>query len=236
MKTTLPKVLALACVALSFAVQTPAHAESEVWRITALQGIVKVAEPGLPVADALKDQTVSVGSIVTTGAGGKAVVEGGGNRVTVGPQSRFQLAAAEKSGLTRILQNVGVLFFEVDKRPEKHFRVETPLLAAVVKGTAFSVAAGDVQDSVQVTRGLVGVSPLQGAGETDVPPGQSVRVQRSAPDAVVAFGGATPAGVALAAPAINYEQASGGLANAAEGGASNNGAVRSAAMRNENAG
>ena len=50
---------------------------------------------------------------------------------------------AKKSELsTTIIQQAGSILLEVEKRNVKHFQVETPYLAAVVKGTQFRVTVG----------------------------------------------------------------------------------------------
>ena len=51
----------------------------------------------------------------------------------------------------------GSLVIDVDKRAHPHFSVETPFLAAVVKGTKFGVNVGANSASVEVERGLVEV-------------------------------------------------------------------------------
>ena len=76
------------------------------------------------------------------------------NLVTVKANSTVELLPLEESGKrTRILQHSGDAFFQVDKRRDEHFTVETPYLAAVVKGTAFGVSVSNSAASVSVSQG-----------------------------------------------------------------------------------
>jgi hypothetical protein len=61
----------------------------------------------------------------------------------------------------------------VEKRNVKHFEVETPYLAAVVKGTQFSVTVGPTGTRVDVRRGQVEVSDFRSGQIAQVMPGQT---------------------------------------------------------------
>ncbi|MFP3541194.1 FecR domain-containing protein, partial [Pseudomonas sp. SIMBA_044] len=59
---------------------------------------------------------------------------------------------------TEIVQQVGALDLEIEKRSQPHTTVQTPYLAAVVKGTIFHVSVAKSKASVSVDRGLVQVT------------------------------------------------------------------------------
>lgn len=88
----------------------------------------------------------------------------------------MSLPAQEDQGMTRILQDLGTLMFKVDKKHKPHFRVETPVIAAVVKGTTFTVTAGPDTHTVHVAEGLVEVTSLKSDESVYVPAGETVRV------------------------------------------------------------
>jgi hypothetical protein len=111
--------------------------------------------------------------------------------------------------MTRILQDLGAVLFQVDKRGSQHFRVETPLLAAVVKGTTFTVTADREGGMVHVAEGLVEVRAFDGGAVVDVPGGQTVRINSGAPSLLVPT--AAPATDDARAPVLDYAAASGGL-------------------------
>jgi hypothetical protein len=188
------------------------------WRVTQVEGVVRVTAPGSTVADVRLNTPLVVGAIVTTGANSRATVENGAQRIVMTANSRMTIAP-EADGITRILQDLGSLLFQVDHRQSPHFVVETPLLAAVVKGTTFSVTTGGAEDSVHVTQGLVEVRAQEGGAATDVAAGMMARVSRGAPALVssgAASNAATAAGTASGVPTLDYAAASEGLLNAGE--------------------
>src|SRR6202007_86839 len=83
------------------------------------------------------------------------------------------LPGEKKDGLaTTILQQAGSILLESEKGNVKHFEVETPYLAAVVKGTQFSVTVNAASTSVEVRRGQVEVSDFKSGQIAQVMPGQ----------------------------------------------------------------
>jgi hypothetical protein len=192
-----------------------AHAAD--WKIVEMTGAVRVAAPGADAAPGRQGQTLPVGTSVTTFQGGRAVLDNGLQHIVVGPNSRMTLAPEAAGGMARVMQDLGSVLFQVDKTGKPHFRVETPLLAAVVKGTTFTVDVQPQSDSVNVAEGLVEVRSNLGDLARDVPAGASGAVMRDAPGAVQVMTlttntGAVPAPEPVAAlPPIDYRAASDGL-------------------------
>ena len=114
-----------------------------------------------------------------TGADGMLVLTHQGTTMTVSPGSRLALPSAEAtaSGMYRIMQAVGTVLYHVKERVSamSHFEVETPFLAAVVKGTTFNVNASDAGGYVHVVEGTVGVQSMLDNGEVTVTGGQTAR-------------------------------------------------------------
>jgi hypothetical protein len=193
-----------------FAAGGPAWAAD--WRLVEVSGEVRLARPGGTAAAPAANQIVPVGSNITTAQGGRAVLTNGDQRIVVGPNSRMTVAPETSTGMVRVMQDLGSILFQVDKKPAQHFRVETGLLAAVVKGTTFTVNVGPTGDSVHVAEGLVEVRPGGGAA-TDVTAGATGTVNRAQPDAVGVTrpSAEAPAAPAEAIPPLDYGQASGGL-------------------------
>ena len=77
---------------------------------------------------------------------------------------------------TTIKQQAGQIELEVEKQNVKHFSVETPFLAAVVKGTHFTVRVASRAASVSVNRGMVSVSDHRSGQSADITPGQRAAV------------------------------------------------------------
>ena len=97
----------------------------------------------------------------------------GEETILVSPNSVIGLPAEKKDGLsTTIVQQAGSILLEVEKRNVKHFEVETPYLAAVVKGTQFRVTVNAASTSVDVIRGQVEVADFRSGQIAQVMPGQ----------------------------------------------------------------
>jgi hypothetical protein len=79
-------------------------------------------------------------------------------------------------GTTTVLQRSGEIAFEVEKRKLRHFSVETPFLAAVVKGTRFVVALSSRDARLSVHEGLVDVTDLATGEGADIAAGQKASV------------------------------------------------------------
>ena len=75
--------------------------------------------------------------IDVTGGNGRVLLIRGQETILVAPNSVISVPAEKKDGMqTTILQQAGSIVLEVEKQNVQHFEVETPYLAAVVKGTA----------------------------------------------------------------------------------------------------
>ena len=126
-------------------------------------GISKVATRGLGVAE---------GDTVSTGPGGRAVLVRGTEYMMVAGNSRLRLPAEQKaSGFTQMAQDFGNVVFMIKKKMTPHFEVKTPYLAAVVKGTTFSVGVTPKGASVQVLEGAVEVATPDGGAHELLRPG-----------------------------------------------------------------
>lgn len=163
-----------------------AHAQQSSWRVVAVQGTVRVRARA-DAHQARLNEVVPVGSAVTTGADSSAELSNGLQHVTMSANSRMIISANESSGVTRIVQSLGSILFQVDHRESPHFYVETPRLAAIVKGTTFSVIVLPRWDVVAVSNGLVEVQSRRGHSSVDVATGEAARVSGDAPDEAVLY-------------------------------------------------
>ena len=110
--------------------------------------------------------------MVSTGRKSRAVLVRGQEYVVVSPSSRIRISEPQKSGgLFQFFNEVGNVLFRIDKKATPHFGVKTPYLAAVVKGTTFSVTVSETGTAVQVTEGAVQVSTNDGGAQRLLSPG-----------------------------------------------------------------
>jgi hypothetical protein len=151
------------------------------WSVSETSGQVSVASTGI-VKVASRGGAVAVGDVVSTGRNGRAVLVRGEEYLVVSPNSRIRVAdPAKTGGLTQIIENFGNVIYKIKKMTMPHFAVETPFLAAVVKGTTFSVTVTGKGASVQVIEGRVEVATRDGGASFLVLPGDIGSVSATAP-------------------------------------------------------
>ena len=141
---------------------TPAWARGGPWTVSEASGRVMVTDAS-GARTATRGMTVPAGASVTTESGARAVLVRGQEFVTISPNSRLRLVAeAQSAGLIQVLQDWGNALFRIEKQRSPHFGVKTPYLAAVVKGTTFSITVSREGASMQVVEGAVEVSTEDG--------------------------------------------------------------------------
>ena len=141
------------------------------WRVTEVSGNVQVKRAERPQR-AVKGQSLAVGDVVTTGRDGRAVIARGKEFIVVAPTTQLRLPGEAQRSIIQVIQDYGRAMFSIEKKSTAHFAVGTPYLAAVVKGTAFTVTVGELGASVRVSEGVVDVETptrnahqLTGAGQ-----------------------------------------------------------------------
>ncbi len=201
----------------------PALAQTAGWTISEAKGSVLVI-------DSRGERAASVGLAITPGATvrtkaqSSAVLVRGREFVTLrqNAQIRIPQVTSEKS-IIQIIQDYGSALFKIGKKADPHFGVETPYLAAVVKGTTFIIAVGEDGATLQVTEGAVEAStPDGGARELILPgavamvaAGDTMRLVIEGEGRKVIDSPARPAsGPAAAAPASAVSSSANGAASA----------------------
>ena len=156
--------------------------DSDVWHVSNAFGNVWVTVGGIQQASLTHARILKPGNSIRTGQNGRALLVHGEEYILISPNSAIEIPREKKQGLlTTIIQRAGSIVLEVEKRNVEHFEVETPLLAALVKGTRFRVTIDKNDSYVDVLRGQVEVSDLKSGQYALVQPGQTakVSVQRS---------------------------------------------------------
>ncbi len=92
--------------------------------------------------------------------------------IDLDPNSQIRIYDKAESSFTVVQQHYGQVAIEAEKRDVQHFAVQTEVLAAVVKGTRFSVRSGGGTADVSVDRGQVEVRDTVHNLTVRVNPGQ----------------------------------------------------------------
>src|ERR1700730_5847044 len=161
-------------MALALGAVSSAHAaEGEAWSVSKSSGEVWMTTTGAQQVSLGQEEVLSAAGAVRTGRNGRVLLVRGAETILVSPNSVIGLPTEKKDGLsTTIMQQAGSILLEVEKRNVKHFEVETPYLAAVVKGTQFRVSVNAGSARIDVIRGQVGVADFRSGQTAQVMRGQ----------------------------------------------------------------
>ena len=154
-----------------------AIAADAVWHVGKSSGEVWLTDLGIERVALTGDAILKPGDSIRTGQNGRVLLVRGEESILISPNSAVGIPREPKQGLaTTIIQQAGSILLEVEKRNVKHFEVETPYFAAVVKGTQFRVTVDKNDASVNVLRGQVEVSDFKSGQYALVLPGQLAKV------------------------------------------------------------
>ena len=159
----------------------PATAEdTAVWHVSKSSGAVWMTTSGAQPASLTDDARLKPGDTIRTGPTGRVLLTRNQETILISPNSVIALPVEQKDGLsTTIIQQAGSILVQAEKRNVKHFQVETPYLAAVVKGTEFRVSLDARGANVEVLGGRVEVTDFKTGQYTLVLPGQAAKVLAS---------------------------------------------------------
>ena len=173
MRLMLLGLLSLAFLSLN--VGNLAHAANlEPWEVVEVRGVAEYQHNQSGWQPLAKGVVLRPGSRVQTKEGGHIVMKRPGDSVSVSPHSRFRIPieSGDSKG-THFFQSLGKLLFKVKTRPADPFRVNTPYLAAIIKGTTFKVSVNSRGAALGVRTGLVEVLSLETGNRVLVRPGHS---------------------------------------------------------------
>ncbi len=161
-------------MALALGAVSSAHAaEGEAWSVSKSSGEVWMTTTGAQQVSLGQEEVLKPGDTIRTGRNGRVLLVRGAETILVAPNSVIGLPTEKKDGLsTTIVQQAGSILLEVEKRNVRHFEVETPYLAAVVKGTQFRVSVNAGSARIEVIRGQVEVADFRSGQIAQVMPGQ----------------------------------------------------------------
>ena len=164
---------ALAAAFIVVAASAASAVDGGDWTVGKSSGEVWLSGDGVQQASLKQEDVLKPGDTVRTGRTGRVLLKRGDETIMVSPNSVVGVPAQSKEGLsTTIIQQAGSILLDVEKRNVKHFEVETPYLAAVVKGTQFRVTVNAGKTTVDVVRGQVEVADFKSGQIAQVMAGQ----------------------------------------------------------------
>ncbi len=164
--------LVFACLSVSFA------AAAEDWvaaRATSEVSYTTDKETWVPLR---KGMAVPNKAWISTGPRGRLQLVRGNESIAFQPNTLASIITrgSTVNRKTEVVQQVGEISLEIEKRQKPHTTVQTPFLAAVVKGTRFTVQVGKKDAAVAVDRGLVQVTSFRSGERSELADGQGARV------------------------------------------------------------
>lgn len=164
-----------AVLVLLLAVGSVASAFADDWVVTRLRGQV-MAEAGGQWVQLKRGDVIPDDRRIQTGAAGRVELVRGKESLALEPNTQIRIVDADGTLKTKVVQAFGVVSVEAERRNVQHFSVQTPVMAAVVKGTRFTVYATKGEARVSVQRGVVQVRDQVHGLITDIVRGQSAAV------------------------------------------------------------
>ncbi|WP_338720239.1 FecR family protein [Devosia sp. XK-2] len=155
-------------------------AMADEWIAERLRGGVMQFEHGNWVVLQRGDIVPDGGKIRTAGDGRVELVRGQ-ERIALAADTEIAVRDAAGQKMTSVIQSRGEVTITAEKRNVQHFSVQTPVLAAVVKGTQFTVTYRGGLARVDVDNGVVQAQDGVHGMVVDVTPGQSATASRDVP-------------------------------------------------------
>lgn len=157
-------------------IASPLAEDQTAWVVAESSGRVIVSSGIVDRVSLRQGDQIAPGSRIRTLENGRAILTRGEDVIIMSPNSEVAVPTSQPAFGTRLLQNIGRAIYKVTRRPSPHFEVDTPYLAATVKGTTFEVTSSPSESAVHVVDGRVQVSDLRGGRSAVVGAGETARV------------------------------------------------------------
>jgi hypothetical protein len=141
------------------------------WQAVKLRGDVFVYSNSAWVSLA-RGAIVSDTSVIRTLETGAVEFARDRETIDLGPNTQIQIFDRTGRRYTTVREFFGSVSVEANVENVRHFSVQTPFVAAVVKGTIFSVVSDTKESTVTVQRGKVGVEDIARRRYVNITPGQ----------------------------------------------------------------
>jgi hypothetical protein len=121
-------------------------------------------------------------AVVSTGDDGSARLRQDATVISVSANTAIELLDNPGSGiLQRAVQDRGSAFYDIAPQGSNRFRVETPYLVAVIKGTQFNVTVGDDVSTISLFEGQLRIEAPDLGDSVDLSAGQIAQRRKGDP-------------------------------------------------------
>jgi hypothetical protein len=141
-----------------------------------------------------RGEVLPPGAEIETGPDGEIMLVAGGDQLTIAPQGRLIVPLALSGQDRRLRHERGHILVQIESRPARDVRIDTPLLSLGIKGTTIEVEVDPEQNSVVVHEGELEVTTPGQPDPVELGAGEGLR-QSAAP-------GASPTRFSAPAPAM----------------------------------
>ncbi|THV12364.1 FecR family protein [Rhizobium rhizophilum] len=171
---------ALICLFIACLSATPAAADG-VWTVARATDQVRYTLDNETWLALRKGMVVPNKAWISTGARGRLQLMRGTESIAFHPNTLASVVTrgTDQNRKTEVNQQVGEIVLEIEKRQKPHTTVQTPFLAAVVKGTQFTVTVGEASASVAVDQGVVEVTGFKASERSNLTAGQTAAVTKT---------------------------------------------------------
>jgi hypothetical protein len=223
----MPRLASQLFIALLFNLCAVVGSQAQDWEVVRVTGLVWVVKADMEPMRATAGMILPENATVATTSASRAMLRHGEDVLNVGPSTHVAPQARPVHGLTTVLMRQGNLELDIEKLGAPHFTVQTPVLAAVVKGTRFRVAVSGDNGAVSVETGRVQVTALAAGQAVDVTNGQTASLSGGSLEVAGSGPHASIQSVAPQAPVVEATAA----ADDTSGGASETSASATASGR-----
>ena len=165
-------LLGALCACATTSVEPRPEAQSAGWRIVERIGEARYSPPGAATWVSLTvGETLADGSELSTGRGGRLIVDAPGRHISVGPDSRFVLPDRERDD--PLHQRAGWLRYRIAEAEAQPFRIHTRSLELELLAGVVDVHVNHLATEVTVKEGQVRVATPDGLRQTQMMAGQS---------------------------------------------------------------
>jgi hypothetical protein len=160
------------CACATTSAEPRPEAQPAGWRIVERIGEARHAPPGAAAwLAATVGETLADGSEVSTGRGGRLIVDAPGRHISVGPDSRFVLPDRDRND--RLEQRAGWLRYRIADAEARPFRIHTRSLELELLAGVVDVHVNHLATEVTVKEGQVRVATPDGLRQSQMIAGQS---------------------------------------------------------------